>query len=217
MARAAARGPPRLRRHHRLVGGPGSEPPRSCHLLPSSSSQRGRSPARAPQPLLELRDRSRGTVVRQPSDRRALPSSLARRMVRSDRPGGVFLWLETPDPGWTLRIDGRVVSRLDSIGVIQAYPIGAGRHEVTATHRPAGMLPGALVTALTLGGLAAGRSSSRRRRKRRLRDNPDLDHPVEGSIDSDLPSRGSGKVDHESPGEGTSIVDPDANGTARRE
>ncbi|MDD5563456.1 MAG: hypothetical protein PHQ91_07050, partial [Thermoanaerobaculaceae bacterium] len=64
--------------------------------------------------------------------------------------GGVFLWLETPDPGWEIRVDGRPAPGVAGAGILHGAEVPAGRHDVTARYRPPGLLAGAAVSLVGL-------------------------------------------------------------------
>ncbi|HVN75866.1 MAG TPA: hypothetical protein VMT19_06090 [Thermoanaerobaculaceae bacterium] len=68
--------------------------------------------------------------------------------------GGVLLWLETPDPGWQFRVDGRLGREVKGMGILHGVEVPAGAHTVTARYRPTWLLPGAAVSLLSLGLLA---------------------------------------------------------------
>jgi hypothetical protein len=73
--------------------------------------------------------------------------------------GGVLLWLETPDEGWRLLVDGRPGEEVTGPGILHGVAVPAGEHEVSARYRPPGLLAGATVTlaCVCLLGLAAWR------------------------------------------------------------
>jgi hypothetical protein len=79
--------------------------------------------------------------------------------VRVGAPRGLFLWLETPDPGWRVRVDGRDAKDVVGPGILHGVVIPGGEHEVTARYRPAGLGAGAFVSLVSLGvlGVAAWR------------------------------------------------------------
>ncbi len=65
--------------------------------------------------------------------------------------GGVFLWLETPDPGWEIRVDGTPAPTVNGAGILHGVQVAAGRHIVTARYRPPGLSAGAVVSLAGLG------------------------------------------------------------------
>ncbi|MBZ5587293.1 MAG: YfhO family protein [Acidobacteriia bacterium] len=65
--------------------------------------------------------------------------------------GGVFLWLETPDPGWELRLDDVPVREVNGAGILHGVEVPPGEHEVTARYRPPGLVAGAVVSLVSLG------------------------------------------------------------------
>jgi len=73
--------------------------------------------------------------------------------------GGVLLWLETPDEGWRLLVDGRPGEEVTGPGILHGVVVPAGEHEVSARYRPPGLLAGAAVSlaCLVVLGLAAWR------------------------------------------------------------
>ncbi len=71
--------------------------------------------------------------------------------VRADGPGGVFLWLRTPDPGWEVRIDGRPAREMQGAGILHGVDVTAGEHEVTERYRPPGLVAGAIVSVIGVG------------------------------------------------------------------
>ena len=73
--------------------------------------------------------------------------------------GGVLLWLETPDEGWRLRVDGRPGEAVAGEGILHGVAVPAGEHEVSARYRPPGLLAGATISLVCLSvlGLAAWR------------------------------------------------------------
>jgi hypothetical protein len=48
-------------------------------------------------------------------------------------------------PGWTARVDGRVVAPYPAAGIFFAVPVGAGTHEIALDYRTPGLRAGALV------------------------------------------------------------------------
>ena len=73
--------------------------------------------------------------------------------------GGVLLWLETPDEGWRMLVDGRPGEEVAGPGILHGVAVPAGEHEVSARYRPPGLLAGAVVSlaCLLVLGLAAWR------------------------------------------------------------
>jgi hypothetical protein len=73
--------------------------------------------------------------------------------------GGVLLWLETPDEGWRLLVDGRPGEEVAGPGILHGVTVPAGEHEVSARYRPPGLLAGAAISlaCVCLLGLAAWR------------------------------------------------------------
>ncbi len=63
--------------------------------------------------------------------------------------GGLFLRAATPDPGWTLRVDGRPTPVLRGPGIVHGVTLGAGEHEVQAVYRPPGLGAGAAISLLS--------------------------------------------------------------------
>jgi len=70
--------------------------------------------------------------------------------VRVAAPRGVLLWLETPDPGWRLRVDGQPAASVPGPGILHGVEVPAGEHDVTARYRPPGLASGAVVSAVSL-------------------------------------------------------------------
>ncbi|OYW06448.1 MAG: hypothetical protein B7X11_01060, partial [Acidobacteria bacterium 37-65-4] len=60
--------------------------------------------------------------------------------------GGVFLWLETPDPGWEIRVDGAPARAVTGAGILHGVEVAAGDHLVSARYRPPGLIAGAAVS-----------------------------------------------------------------------
>src|SRR5438093_1504457 len=50
-------------------------------------------------------------------------------------------------PGWTARVDGRVVTPYPAAGIFFAVPVGAGTHEIALDYRAPGLRTGALIAA----------------------------------------------------------------------
>lgn len=73
--------------------------------------------------------------------------------------GGVLLWLETPDEGWRLLVDGRPGGEVVGPGILHGVAVPAGEHEVGARYRHPGLLAGVAVSlaCLFVLGLAAWR------------------------------------------------------------
>jgi hypothetical protein len=65
--------------------------------------------------------------------------------------GGVFLWLETPDAGWAIRVDGTPAPPVAGAGILHGVEVAAGDHLVTARYRPPGLIAGAAVSIVGLG------------------------------------------------------------------
>ncbi len=65
--------------------------------------------------------------------------------------GGVFLWLETPDPGWAIRVDGAPARGVAGAGILHGVEVAAGDHLVSARYRPPGLIAGAAVSLAGLG------------------------------------------------------------------
>jgi hypothetical protein len=65
--------------------------------------------------------------------------------------GGVFLWLETPDPGWAIRVDGTPAPAVEGAGILHGVEVAPGDHLVTARYRPPGVIAGAMVSLVSLG------------------------------------------------------------------
>jgi hypothetical protein len=74
--------------------------------------------------------------------------------LRVAQGGGVFLWIETPDPGWRLLVDGRAAAPVSGVGILHGVTVSAGEHVVTARYRPPGLLAGALISLVSLCALA---------------------------------------------------------------
>jgi hypothetical protein len=79
--------------------------------------------------------------------------------VRVAPPGGLLLWLETPDPGWRFRVDGDPAEAVQGAGILHGVPVHAGDHEVAARYRPPGLPAGAAISLVSLSvlGVAAWR------------------------------------------------------------
>jgi hypothetical protein len=79
--------------------------------------------------------------------------------IRVEAGGGVLLWLETPDRGWRVRVDGRPGESVPGPGVVHGVAVPAGEHEITAHYRPPGLLVGAAISLVSLAflGVAARR------------------------------------------------------------
>ncbi len=65
--------------------------------------------------------------------------------------GGVFLWLETPDPGWAIRVDGTPAPPVGGAGILHGVEVAAGDHLVDARYRPPGLIAGAAASIVGLG------------------------------------------------------------------
>lgn len=87
---------------------------------------------------------------------RALEGDDDRRawLAQVDTGGGVFLWLESPDPGWDLRVDGRPAREVAGVGILHGVAVPAGDHRITARYRPPGLIAGAVISLGSLGVLA---------------------------------------------------------------
>jgi hypothetical protein len=79
--------------------------------------------------------------------------------VRVDAGGGVLLWLETPDEGWRVRVDGLPGDAVPGPGIVHGVAVPAGEHEISARYRPPGVFVGVAISLLSLGvlGVAAWR------------------------------------------------------------
>src|SRR5581483_10184070 len=66
-------------------------------------------------------------------------------------------------PGWSARVGGHRVPSVRVDGVVQGYPLPAGRQEVTIAYHAPGARPGLVVSLLTLAGLLAWIAADRRR------------------------------------------------------
>jgi uncharacterized membrane protein YfhO len=62
----------------------------------------------------------------------------------------VLLWLETPDEGWRLRVDGRPAEAVAGPGILHGVAVPAGDHEVSARYRPPGLGGGAAISLVSL-------------------------------------------------------------------
>jgi hypothetical protein len=71
--------------------------------------------------------------------------------VRAGAGGGVLLWLETPDDGWRVRVDGRPAEGVSGPGIVHGVAVPAGEHEVTARYRPPAFVAGAVISLVSLG------------------------------------------------------------------
>jgi hypothetical protein len=63
---------------------------------------------------------------------------------------GVFLWLETPDPGWRAWVDGRSAPLVRGPGIVQAIPVAAGEQVVEVRYRPPGLRAGLVISLLAI-------------------------------------------------------------------
>jgi hypothetical protein len=70
--------------------------------------------------------------------------------VRVAAGGGVLLWLETPDPGWRVQVDGRPAETVRGAGILHGVVVPSGDHEVAARYRPPGLVGGALLSLVSL-------------------------------------------------------------------
>ena len=70
--------------------------------------------------------------------------------LRVGEGGGVFLWIETPDPGWRVLVDGRPASEVNGVGILHGVTVSAGGHVVTARYRPPGLVAGAALSLVSL-------------------------------------------------------------------
>lgn len=67
--------------------------------------------------------------------------------------GGYLLLLDSFDPNWKARVDGRSVPILRADGVFRGVRLPAGRHEVRFVYRPRSFVIGATISCLTAIGL----------------------------------------------------------------
>jgi hypothetical protein len=97
-------------------------------------------PAAGEPPVLQ------GTVL----DRKASDDRMSWR-VWVGKPGGVLLWLATPDRGWRFTVDGVSVGDRRGPGILHGVPVAAGEHLVVARYRPPLVLLGGAFSLLALG------------------------------------------------------------------
>jgi len=79
--------------------------------------------------------------------------------LRVGEGGGIFLWIETPDPGWSVLADGRPATSVAGVGILHGVAVPSGEHEISARYRPPGLLAGTAVSLVCLSvlGFAAWR------------------------------------------------------------
>ena len=96
---------------------------------------------------------SPGEALRRCGDVRSVHEGDDRRTwgVAAGAGGGVLLWLETPDPGWEFRVDGRPARDERGVGILHGVRVPAGEHRVTARYRPPGLIAGAALSLLGVG------------------------------------------------------------------
>jgi hypothetical protein len=68
---------------------------------------------------------------------------------------GVVVFSEIAYPGWTAYVDGERVSSLRAFGLLRAVALSAGEHEVVWRFQPVSVCVGAVMSVLTVLGLAA--------------------------------------------------------------
>ena len=74
--------------------------------------------------------------------------------IQAPRDGLVFTSIPY-DKGWRAVIDGKTVEPVKVGDAFLAYPVAAGEHQVSLRFIPYGLVPGAVVSGLTLAGLLA--------------------------------------------------------------
>lgn len=85
-----------------------------------------------------------------PGTLRSMDTRRAQVHVETNAPAIVML-TQQDAPGWRVYVDGAEQQKLLAGGIFRAVEVAPGSHEVEWRYRPAGLLPGAV---LTLGGLA---------------------------------------------------------------
>ena len=87
--------------------------------------------------------------------------------VEVDAPAPAILLIRTVyDPGWTARVDGRVVPVLPADSLIQAVPVPAGRHIVELAYRDPSIGLGLLGSAVSIATILGAALFIRKRRRR---------------------------------------------------
>jgi len=76
--------------------------------------------------------------------------------VTAGERGGTLLWLQTPDPGWDVRVDGKTAREVRGVGILHGVEVAAGDHRVTARYRPPGLIAGAVVSLVSVCLLGGG-------------------------------------------------------------
>jgi hypothetical protein len=66
--------------------------------------------------------------------------------VRVAAGGGILLLAATPDPGWSLVVDGQVAPSVEGPGILHGVRLTAGAHAVRAGYRPPFLVAGAVVS-----------------------------------------------------------------------
>lgn len=85
--------------------------------------------------------------------------------IQAPRDGLVFTSIPF-DKGWKAVVDGKTVAPVKVGDAFLAYPVTAGEHRVSLRFIPYGLVPGAVVSGLTLAGILALFAWRRMRKKR---------------------------------------------------
>src|SRR5262249_28929304 len=76
------------------------------------------------------------------------------RIAVESRAPGVLVVVQSWDPGWSARVDGRDAPLSVADGAFQGVAVPAGAHEVRLRYAPRGLVAGALLSAAALALLA---------------------------------------------------------------
>jgi hypothetical protein len=86
--------------------------------------------------------------------------------VELSAPGYVVV-VDTFDPGWRARVDGRETAVLRADAAFRAVAVGAGRHAIELRYRPRALVTGLAITAISVLALAAAGAAHFTRRAER--------------------------------------------------
>ena len=70
------------------------------------------------------------------------------------------------DEGWTVTVDGEQTETVTALNILMAVPLTAGEHTVALRYTPPGLVPGAVLTVLSV--LALGAWELLRRKNRTI-------------------------------------------------
>lgn len=150
-------GPPNVWVHIYDLSGSSPRSYVACHVVPSASRQAARDAA-----LDAAFDPGRDVALEVPGTADCRGGRVSRRVVSSDvveldaelDGAGYLVARDSWARGWTATVDGEPAPVLRANGRHRAVALPAGRHQVVLRYKPPGLLPGAALTLLGLGGLA---------------------------------------------------------------